>query len=165
MIKAFDASFKLFRRVLRVITRLIVERLHSALARLLTLVCLGLTLSVPAPAYLDADAAYRMALRYHHPLGQSARNHQRAMLLCCRADTDGHGASAHAIGLLYAAGHGVKRNNKMATVWFRRSIALGHDEAKRMHTLYGHRGRRLAPRCRKGWGRGGARKAIKSAPK
>ncbi len=86
------------------------------------------------------------------------------MLLYCRADTDGHGASAHAIGLLHAAGHGVKRNNKMAAAWFRRAIALGHGEAKRMLTL-GHRGRRLAPRCPNGRGRGGGRQAIKRAPK
>lgn len=165
MITAFYPSFKLFLRGLRVITDFIILRRRSPLARLLTLVCLGLTLTVPAQAYLDADAAYRMALRYHQPLGQNARNHQRAMLLYCRADTDGHGASAHAIGLLYAAGHGVKQNNKMAAAWFRRAIALGHDEAKRMLTLYGHRGQRLAPRCPNGWGRGGARKAIKSAPK
>jgi soluble lytic murein transglycosylase-like protein len=163
--KAFYASFKLFRCILSAITRFIFIRRHTPLSRLLTLVCLGLTLSVPAQAYLDAGAAYRMALRYHHPLGQNARNHQRAMLLYCRADTDGHGASAHAIGLLYAAGHGVKRNNKMAAAWFRRAIALGHTEAKRMLTLYGHRGRRLASKCPNGWGRGGARKAIKTAPK
>jgi hypothetical protein len=163
--KAFCARLELFHRVLRGIVGFIFVRRHTPLARLLTLVCLGLTLSVPAQAYLDAGAAYRMALRYHHPLGQNARNHQRAMLLYCRANTDGHGASAHAIGLLYAAGHGVKRNNKMAAAWFRRAIALGHTEAKRMLTLYGHRGRRLAPRCPNGWGRGGARKAIKTAPK
>jgi soluble lytic murein transglycosylase-like protein len=106
-----------------------------------------------------------MALRHHHPLGQNARNHQRPMLLYCRADTGGHVASAHAIGLFYAAGHGVKRNNKMAAAWFRRAIALSHADAKRMLTLYGHRGRRLAPKCPNGWGRGGARKAIKTAPK
>ena len=140
-------------------------RQHTPVARFLTLLALGLTLSVPAQAYLDATAAYRMALRYHHPLGQNARNYQRAMLLYCRADTDGHGASAHAIGLLYAAGHGVKRNNKMAAAWFRRAIALGHKESKRMLLLYGHRGRRLAPRCPNGWGRGGGRQAIKRAPK
>ncbi len=165
MTKAFYAHLKVSCRVLGLVVRFVFDRRPTPFARLLTLVCLGLTLSVPAHGYLDASAAYRMALSYHHPLGQKPRNYQRAMLLYCRADTDGHAPSAHAIGLLYTAGHGVKRNNKMAAAWFRRAIGLGHEEAKRMLPLYGHRGRRLAPKCPNGWGRGGARRAIKSAPK
>ena len=42
----------------------------------------------PAAAYLDAEAAYRMALRHHHPLGAKRKNYRHAMILYCRADSD-----------------------------------------------------------------------------
>jgi hypothetical protein len=40
-------------------------------------------------AYLDAQAAYVMALRHHNQAGKGKRNYHIAMLLYCRADADG----------------------------------------------------------------------------
>ena len=54
------------------------------------LLSLAATASSPAWAYLDAEAAYRMALRHHYPLGAKRKNYKHAMLLYCRADSDDH---------------------------------------------------------------------------
>ena len=72
-------------------------------------VALGAAIAAPARAYLDAAAAYRMALGYHHPVSGKKRNYKRALLLYCRADKDDHAGADFAIGLMYAAGQGVRR--------------------------------------------------------
>ena len=112
----------------------------------------GLT-AMPAHAYVDADASYGMALRHHHPTDGSARNYRLAMLLYCRADTDGHANSAYAIGLLYAGGHGFKQNQARAYAWFKRAAALGHPEGATMARIFRQRGKRSSARCPNGWGR------------
>ena len=107
----------------------------------------------PALAYVDADTSYGMALRHHHPTDGRPRNFRVAMLLYCRADTDGHAKSAFAIGLLYAGGHGFKQDQARASAWFRRAAALGHPEAADMAKLFRQRGKRGSARCPNGWGR------------
>ena len=113
-------------------------------------------------AYLDSQAAYEMALRHHNQLGGGKINYRFAMILYCRADTDGHANAAYAIGRMYEAGQGVKRDRSMAAAWFRRAVALGSKEAEwwRQETR-NYRAR--AARCPHGWGRGG--KATLAAPK
>lgn len=109
--------------------------------------------SGPAIAYVDADASYGMALRHHHPTDGRPRNYRVAMLLYCRADTDGHAEAAYAIGLLYAGGHGFKQDQARAHAWFKRAAALGHPQAAGMAKLFRQRGKRSAARCPNGWGR------------
>lgn len=111
-------------------------------------------LPVPiAQAYVDADTSYDMALRHHHPTDGRPRNYRVAMLLYCRADTDGHAKSAYAIGLLYAGGHGFKQDQARAHAWFKRAAALGHPDAAGMARLFRQPGKRSAARCPNGWGR------------
>jgi len=115
----------------------------------------------PAQAYLDAEAAYRLALRHHHPLGAGRPNYRVALMLYCRADADDHAGAAFAIGLLYASGKGVRRSDTRAGRWFRRAASLGHEEAKEMARIYRRRG---VARCPNGWGRGGSARAQLRAP-
>lgn len=115
-----------------------------------------LTAALPvktAVAYVDADASYGMALSHHHPTDGRPRNYRVAMLLYCRADTDGHANAAYAIGLLYAAGHGFKQDQARAHAWFKRAAALGHPEGTGMAKLFRQRGKRGSARCPNGWGR------------
>ncbi|MEX2454668.1 MAG: transglycosylase SLT domain-containing protein [Rhodospirillaceae bacterium] len=107
----------------------------------------------PTQAYLDADAAYGLALAHHHPAGAEPTNYSVALLLYCRADADGHANSAYAIGLLYAAGHGVKKNEARAHAWFLRAAELGHPEGRNMAKIFAPRGRRSTALCPYGWGR------------
>lgn len=122
------------------------------------------TFASTAPGYLDAAAAYRMALRHHHPLSGARPNYSRALLLYCRADGDDYADAAFAIGLMYAGGQGVRRSDARAKAWFLRARALGHIEAgKLLKTLRLGGGGRVA-RCPNGWGRGGGVKARLRAP-
>lgn len=118
----------------------------------------------PAVAYLDAEAAYRMALRHHHPLGAKRKNYRHALILYCRADSDGHAGAAFAIGLLYSSGHGVKRSDKKAAAWFKRAAALGHADAKNMLRDLRVRRIRTVAQCPNGWGRGASIRAQLAAP-
>lgn len=116
-------------------------------------VIVGAATAPPVRAYLDARASYGMALRYHQPMGAGAQDYMRAMMLYCRADSDGYGPAAHAIGLLYAGGHGVRRDDIRAAAWFRRALALGHGEARAMLDIYAQPAKNVAARCPNGWGR------------
>lgn len=116
---------------------------------------LGATIAAPARAYLDAAAAYRMALGYHHPVAGKRRNYKRAMLLYCHADKDDHAGAAFAIGLMYAAGQGVRRSDARSGAWFGRAADLGHEEAGNLLKLFRQSGRRRPAVCPNGWGRGG----------
>ncbi len=116
----------------------------------------------PARAYLDPDAAYRLALRHHQPLGAGKPNYRLALMLYCRADADDHAGAAFAIGLMYASGKGRRRSDTRAGRWFRRAASLGHGEAREMADIY-HRGSGVA-RCPNGWGRGGSAAARLRAP-
>jgi soluble lytic murein transglycosylase-like protein len=138
-------------------------RLRLSLAILLLCTVVG-GASSPALAYLDAKAAYRMALRHHHPLGSKPRNYRVAMMLYCRADADDYADAAYAIGLMYASGHGVKRNERKAAAWFKRAVSLGHKEARLM--LEDLRVRRVGRTavCPNGWGRTGSRSVKLHAP-
>ena len=107
----------------------------------------------PAHAYLDPDAAYGMALAHHHPTDGRAHNYRIAMLLYCRADSDGHARAAFAIGLLYAAGQGIKKDEAQAHAWFLRAASLGHPEGRSMAKIFNPRGRRRPALCPNGWGR------------
>ncbi len=123
---------------------------------------LAAAFSPPASAYLDAEAAYRLALRHHQPLGAGKPNYRVALMLYCRADADDHAGAAFAIGLLYAAGQGRRRSDTHAGRWFRRAASLGHAEAREMAEIY-RRGGGVA-RCPNGWGRGGSARAQLRAP-
>ena len=120
------------------------------------LICALLAAALPlntARAYVDADTSYGMALRHHHPTDGRARNYRVAMLLYCRADTDGHANAAYAIGLLFAGGLGFKQDQARAYAWFKRAAALGHPEGSSMAKLFRQRGKRGSARCPNGWGR------------
>ncbi|MBT3533253.1 MAG: transglycosylase SLT domain-containing protein [Rhodospirillaceae bacterium] len=121
-------------------------------------------LAAPAAAYLDAEAAYRMALRHHHPLGAKRKNYRHALILYCRADSDDHAGAAFAIGLLYSSGHGVKRNERKAAAWFKRAASLGHGDAKNMLRDLRVRNIRKVAQCPNGWGRGASVAAQMRAP-
>ncbi len=116
--------------------------------------CFGLAgaMGSPAWAYLDAEAAYRMALRYHHPLDGGRRDYDLALTLYCRAYGDDHAGAAYAIGLMYAGGYGVKRSDAKARAWFRRAEALGHAEAKTMLAIFRRGGSGAVGACPTGWG-------------
>lgn len=109
--------------------------------------------TLPAAAYLDADAAYGMALNFHSPIDGRPSNHRLAMLMYCRADTDGHADAAYAIGLMYAGGQGFKKNEARAHAWFVRATSLGHPEGKSMAKIFRVRGKRGRAVCPNGWGR------------
>ena len=128
--------------------------LRGLLAAAVLCVIVGAATAPPVRAYLDARAAYGMALRYHQPMGGGAQDYMRAMMLYCRSDSDGYGPAAYAIGLLYAGGHGVRRDDARAAAWFRRALELGHGEARGMLDIYAKPGRTRAARCPNGWGRG-----------
>jgi len=134
--------------------------------RIATVVLTALVLVFPAGkdshAYLDAEAAYQMALKHHNQAGRGKKNYNIAMLLYCRADTDGHAGAAYAIGRMFEAGQGFKRDKRQAAAWFHRAVTLGSKEAVwwRDET---RRFRRGAAHCPNGWGRGG--KAVVRAPK
>ena len=117
----------------------------------------------PANGYIDSQRAYEMALAHHYPTDGRVRNYRIAMLLYCRADTDGHAESAYAIGLLFAGGHGFKQDQARAHAWFKRAAALSHPEAKSMAALFKPRGKRSTARCPNGWGR--TERASLYAPK
>lgn len=133
------------------------------LAFVLALLLCGM-LPLPAVAYLDAEAAYRMALRHHHPLGAGRSNYRHALILYCRADSDGHAGAAFAIGLLYSSGHGVKRSETRAAAWFKRAASLGHKGAKKMLRDLRVKRVRKSALCPNGWGRGASVKAQLRAP-
>lgn len=106
-------------------------------------------------AYLDADAAYGLAISYHHPTDGRPTNYNVAMMLYCRADSDGYANAAFAIGLLYAAGKGVKKDEARAHAWFVRAAELGHPEGRDMAKIFNPRGKRRSAQCPYGWGRAG----------
>ncbi len=133
---------------------------HRRLVEFVLCLALAGTLSMPAGAYLDAAAAYRMALGHHHPTAGKPRNYKRALLLYCHADRDDHAGAAFAIGLMYAAGQGVRRSDARSNAWFGRAADLGHKEAGNLLKLFRHSGRRRPAVCPNGWGRGG----IAAAP-
>ena len=137
---------------------------HRILLPGVLLLAMAAVPATPARAYLDAEAAYRMALRHHHPLGGKRKNYQHALILYCRADTDNHAGAAFAIGLLYASGHYVKRSETRAAAWFKRAASLGHPDAKNM--LRDMRVRRItkSAQCPNGWGRGASIQAQLRAP-
>ncbi len=113
-------------------------------------------------AYLDAQAAYEMALRHHNQAGSGKQNYKIAMLLYCRADADGHANAAYAIGRMYESGQGFKRNKAMAAAWFHRAVTLGSKEAV-WWSDETRRFRKGPARCPNGWGRGSKEKP--QAPK
>lgn len=110
--------------------------------------------AAPARAYLDPDATYALAIARHHPTDGGSPNYTIAMLLYCHADIDGHANLAYAIGLLYAAGQGVKKDEAAAHAWFVRAASLGHPEGRSMARIFNPRGRKKAAECPNGWGRG-----------
>ncbi len=129
-------------------------------------VILGLAIAAAAPAraYLDAEAAYKMALRYHHPLNGAKRDYKLAMLLYCRADADDHAGAAYAIGLMYAGGQGFRRSDSRASAWFRRASGFGHAGARKLLKILKLRDAGHVARCPNGWGRGGSASALLRAP-
>jgi len=133
------------------------------LSAVLVLFCI-LAGAIPAHAYLDAEAAYRMALRHHHPSGAKRQNYRLALMLYCRADTDNHPGAAFAIGLLYAGGDYVNQNEARAAAWFKRAAAMGHRDAKNM--LHDLRATQVdkSTKCPNGWGRGASVRAQMRAP-
>ncbi|MGB0632295.1 MAG: lytic transglycosylase domain-containing protein [Alphaproteobacteria bacterium] len=139
--------------------------MHRRTGMVAGVLCLmvGLTPVTPAKGYIDAQRAYEMALNHHYPTDGRVRNYRIAMLLYCRADTDGHADSAYAIGLLFAGGHGFKQNQARAHAWFKRAAALGHPEAGKMAAIFKPRGERSSARCPNGWGRSARAKLY--APK
>ncbi len=108
---------------------------------------------LPAHAYLDADAAYGMALNFHNPTDGRQRNYKLAMLMYCRADTDGHAKAAFAIGLMYGGGQGFEKDDARASAWFRRAASLGYPEGESMAKIFRQRGKRGRAVCPNGWGR------------
>jgi len=126
---------------------------HNGLIAMALVLMAGLMPASPANAYIDAQRAYEMALNHHYSSDGRARNYRIAMLLYCRADTDRHADSAYAIGLLFAGGHGFKKDQARAPAWFNRAAALGHPQAKTMAAIFRPRGKRSSARCPNGWGR------------
>ena len=106
---------------------------------------LSLAPAAPAFAYLDADASYAMAVKYDHGEDRP-QSYLTALILYCRADADGNAAAAFALGLMYASGRGVKRDDAVAAAWFRRAAARGYGEAAKLLRFY--RGaKRAQPVC------------------
>jgi soluble lytic murein transglycosylase-like protein len=138
--------------------------LRGLIAATALVLVLGVANAPPVRAYLDARAAYQMALSHHHPMGGGTLNYTHAMILYCRADADDYAPAAYAIGLLYAGGHGVERSDSRAAAWFRRALALGHEDARGMLELYGKRRGPKNPYCPHGWGRGASVAQALRAP-
>jgi hypothetical protein len=57
-------------------------------------------------------------------------SYEEARLLWHEAATDGDADSAHALGRMYAQGHGVKPDLQAAAEWYRRAADEGHAQAQ-----------------------------------
>jgi TPR repeat protein len=95
--------------------------------------CLGATLLSGAQAqasmvWINADAAYVLALRYENGIGVP-RDNGRVFEFYCDADRLGHAGATFNIGWLYAQGQIVKRDVEQATAWLRRAELRGHPQA------------------------------------
>lgn len=99
------------------------------------ILCLAAAPAPPVRAYLDAETSYTMALKYETGSGRP-RNYITALVLYCRADSDGHAAAAAAVARMYALGHGLKRDNDLAAAWYRRAAARGHEDSKQMVRVF-----------------------------
>lgn len=81
-----------------------------------------------AAPWIDADAAYVLALRYESGDGVP-RDHIRAFELYCDADRLGHAGATFAVGWLYAHGQGVEHDSAQAAAWLRRAELRGDPRA------------------------------------
>ena len=105
----------------------------SRLARRLLDACLAAMLLSGAQAqastlWINADAAYVLALRYENGIGVP-RDYARVFEFYCDADRLGHAGATFNIGWLYAQGQVVKRDVAQAAAWLRRAELRGHPQA------------------------------------
>lgn len=96
----------------------------------------------------SADAAAASGVRGSRHLELGSRGvyaPRRAAALYCTAAEAGDAEAAFALGRLYLAGRGVRRNAAMGAAWLRRAVQLGKRDAA---ALIPEVGRRLPePRC------------------
>jgi soluble lytic murein transglycosylase-like protein len=78
--------------------------------------------------WINADAAYVLALRYENGIGVP-RDYARVFQFYCDADRLGHAGATFNIGWLYAQGQVVKRDVEQAAAWLRRAELRGHPQA------------------------------------
>jgi hypothetical protein len=105
----------------------------SRVGRRVLQACLAATLLSGAQAqastlWMNADAAYVLALRYENGIGVP-RDYARVFEFYCDADRLGHAGATFNIGWLYAQGEVVKRNVEQAAAWLRRAEMRGHPQA------------------------------------
>ncbi|HEY5607591.1 MAG TPA: transglycosylase SLT domain-containing protein [Alphaproteobacteria bacterium] len=105
----------------------------SRVVRRIVGACLAATLFTAAHAqaatvWINADAAYVLALRYENGIGVP-RDYARVFEFYCDADRLGHAGATFNIGWLYAQGQAVKRDAAQAAAWLRRAELRGHPQA------------------------------------
>jgi len=86
---------------------------------LLALACLSVS-TTPASA---ADAGLCLQLFY-------MKNYNRALIPCRQAADAGDNHAQYALGLMYADGHGVKRDREQASQWYSKAAAQGYAAAR-----------------------------------
>jgi soluble lytic murein transglycosylase-like protein len=91
-------------------------------------------------------AQFELARRFETGIGTTS-NSAKAFDLYCKAAAKGHPMAAYRLGSLYLSGKGVARDNAMAAAWFRRSIELGHAEAKELMPIFGNVKQLPVPGC------------------
>ena len=91
-------------------------------------------------------AQFELARRFETGIG-TASNSTKAFDLYCKAAAKGHPMAAYRLGTLYLSGKGVARDDAMAASWFRRSIELGHPEARELMPKFAKVTQLPAPGC------------------
>jgi hypothetical protein len=105
----------------------------------------------PAKAEVDADTAIRVAMlvadaraREH---GEGVpRDVLRAAELYCKAAYLGDAEAQFSLGWMYANGRGIRRDNRMASLFFAMAAEQGHEYAKKMLAFVGPAAAEL-PEC------------------
>jgi soluble lytic murein transglycosylase-like protein len=91
-------------------------------------------------------AQFELARRLETGIGAES-NIPKAFDLYCKAAAKAHPMAAYRLGALYQSGKGVKRDDAMAAAWYRRSIELGHPEARELMPQLASTKQLPAPGC------------------
>jgi soluble lytic murein transglycosylase-like protein len=91
-------------------------------------------------------AQFELARRLETGIGAES-NIPKAFDLYCKAAAKAHPMAAYRLGALYQSGNGVKRDDAMAAAWYRRSIELGHPEARELMPKLASTKQLPAPGC------------------
>jgi TPR repeat protein len=85
--------------------------------------------ATPSPAEDDAEATYKLGLRYE--TGDAIEEDTAAAAMCYEeAANGGHAESMYKIGLCYCVGKGVEKDEDTGKEWLNEAAKLGHPDAR-----------------------------------